>query len=86
MLATIPNNLRELHHYLITRFFVSGIAFSVLVGVLVYFLEIGELKRWPLNKRWQAPDISIALKCENWLQRVINGHSCFLHLRHRKDK
>ncbi|OGS68854.1 MAG: phosphohydrolase [Gallionellales bacterium RIFOXYD12_FULL_53_10] len=39
MFTAIPNNSRELHRYLITRFLVSGIAISVLVGALVYYLE-----------------------------------------------
>lgn len=39
MFAAIPNNSRELHRYLMTRFLVSGIAISVLVGALVYYLE-----------------------------------------------
>ncbi|MDO9054215.1 MAG: hypothetical protein Q7U37_09870 [Gallionella sp.] len=39
MFAAIPNNSRELHRYLLTRFFVSGILISVLVGTLVFYLE-----------------------------------------------
>ncbi len=39
MLAAIPNNPRELHRYLVTRFLASGIAISVLVGAFVYYWE-----------------------------------------------
>jgi len=39
MLGAIPSNPRELHRYLITRFLVSGLAISVLVGALVYYWE-----------------------------------------------
>lgn len=39
MFSAIPNNSRELHRYLLTRFFVSGILISVLVGTLVFYLE-----------------------------------------------
>lgn len=39
MFTTIPNNPRELHRYLISRFLVSGIAISVLVGAIVYYWE-----------------------------------------------
>ncbi len=45
MFAAIPNNPRELHRYLITRFLASGIAISVLVGTLVYYLE-----NWRIEK------------------------------------
>lgn len=39
MFVAIPNNPRELHRYLITRFLVSGVAISVLIGALVYYWE-----------------------------------------------
>lgn len=39
MFTVIPNNPRELHRYLTTRFLVSGIAISVLIGALVYYWE-----------------------------------------------
>lgn len=39
MFTVIPGNPKELHRYLSTRFLVSGIAISVLVGVLVYYWE-----------------------------------------------
>lgn len=39
MFTVIPGNPRELHRYLITRFLVSGVAISVLVGALVYYWE-----------------------------------------------
>lgn len=39
MFAAIPNNPRELHRYLITRFLISGMAISVLIGALVYYWE-----------------------------------------------
>ena len=39
MFSSLPNNPRELHRYLITRFLVSGMAISVLIGALVYYGE-----------------------------------------------
>ena len=39
MFTAIPNNPRELHSYLSTRFLVSGIAISVLAAALVYYWE-----------------------------------------------
>ncbi|KAF0205352.1 MAG: metal dependent [Gallionellaceae bacterium] len=39
MFTVIPENPSELHRYLITRFLVSGIAISVLIGALVYYWE-----------------------------------------------
>ena len=39
MFTVIPGNPKELHRYLSTRFLVSGIAVSVLVGALVYYWE-----------------------------------------------
>ena len=45
MFTVIPGNPSELHRYLITRFLVSGIAISVLVGTLVYYLE-----NWRIEK------------------------------------
>ena len=39
MFTVIPSTPRELHRYLITRFLVSGMAISVLVGTLVYYWE-----------------------------------------------
>ncbi|GAB5605758.1 HD-GYP domain-containing protein [Sideroxyarcus sp. TK5] len=39
MFIVIPGNSRELHRYLTTRFLISGIVISVLVGALVYYLE-----------------------------------------------
>ena len=39
MFTVIPGNPRELHRYLSTRFLVSGIAISLLVGALVYYWE-----------------------------------------------
>lgn len=45
MIAILPNNPRELHRYLATRFLVSGIVISVLVGTFVYYLE-----NWRIEK------------------------------------
>jgi len=45
MFTVIPGNPKELHRYLITRFLVSGIAISVLVGAFVYYLE-----NWRIEK------------------------------------
>jgi hypothetical protein len=39
MFTVIPGNPKELHRYLSTRFLVSGIAISVLIGTLVYYWE-----------------------------------------------
>lgn len=39
MFTVIPENPSELHRYLITRFLVSGISISVLIGALVYYWE-----------------------------------------------
>lgn len=39
MFSTIPKNPRELHRYLMTRFLISGITISILLGMLVYYLE-----------------------------------------------
>jgi HD-GYP domain-containing protein (c-di-GMP phosphodiesterase class II) len=39
MFTAIPGNPRELHRYLITRFLVSGIVISALIGALVYYWE-----------------------------------------------
>ncbi|MDD2915683.1 MAG: HD-GYP domain-containing protein [Gallionella sp.] len=39
MFATIPNNPRELHLHLLTRFLVAEMVISVLVGALVYYWE-----------------------------------------------
>lgn len=39
MFTVIPGDPKELHRYLITKFLVSGIAISVLVGALVYYWE-----------------------------------------------
>lgn len=45
MFTAIPNNSRELHRYLLTRFFVSGILISVLVGTLIFYME-----NWRIEK------------------------------------
>lgn len=45
MFNIIPGNPSELHRYLITRFLVSGMAISVLVGAVVYYLESWRIEK-----------------------------------------
>ena len=50
MFATIPNNPRELHRYLITRFLISGMVISVLIGALVYYWESWRVEKMAFER------------------------------------
>lgn len=71
MFATIPNNPVELHRYLITRFLVSGIAISMLVGVLVYYLESWRIEKMAFGlavvsaKHFDSPEMRKLLAADS---------------------
>lgn len=63
MFTVIPSNPKELHRYLITKFLVSGIAISVLVGALVYYWESWRIEKMAFElavasaKHFESPDM-----------------------------
>jgi HD-GYP domain-containing protein (c-di-GMP phosphodiesterase class II) len=71
MFATIPNNPGELHRYLITKFFVSGIAISLLVGALVYYWESWRIEKMAFElavvsaKHFDSPDMRKLLAADS---------------------
>ncbi|GAB5606442.1 hypothetical protein [Sideroxyarcus sp. TK5] len=76
MLAALPNNPRELHHYLITRFFVSGIAISVLVGAFVYYLENWRVEKMAFEqaalsvRHFDSPEMRKLVAADNQMSQL----------------
>jgi|CXWL01.1.fsa_nt_gi HD-GYP domain-containing protein (c-di-GMP phosphodiesterase class II) len=50
MFTVIPNNPRELHRYLFTKFLISGMAISVLVGAFVYYWESWRVEKMAFER------------------------------------
>lgn len=71
MFATIPNSPRELNRYLITRFLVSGMAISVLIGALVYYWESWRVEKMAFElavvsaKHFDSPEMRKLLAADN---------------------
>ena len=63
MFTVIPGNPKELHRYLSTRFLVSGVAISVLVGALVYYWESWRVEKMAFElavvsaRHFDSPDM-----------------------------
>lgn len=91
MFTAIPANPGELHRYLITRFFVSGVAISVLIGALVYYLESRRVENMAFElavisaKHFDSPamrKIFVADKPSNHPELVeLLGKSSFMGIR-----
>ncbi len=71
MFTVIPGNPSELHRYLITRFFVSGMAISVLVGALVYYWETWRIEKMAFEqavasaRHFDSPEMRKLLATDN---------------------
>lgn len=71
MYTVIPANQSELHRYLITRFLVSGMAISVLVGTLVYYWESRRVEKMAFElavvsaKHFDSPEMRKLLAADS---------------------
>lgn len=91
MFATLPNNPRELHRYLITRFLVSGIVISVLVGTFVYYLESWRIEKIAFEQaqtsasHFDSPEMQKLITANNPINHpelaLLLKNACFVGIR-----